>query len=321
MFVAAIILTINAILRIILRGLIDLEGHKTYSSREYAKIRKIWRSQFFIEGPLLVAVSLSIVDFYGPNGFIYAIGSVMLGHIIVTPLIFPFAEIPMLQKLIKRNKVKKFVRGQAQGPVVTLEQSSEYWLKPNFKMAQSAIRQIRNYGLAMFVLPFFPFMVVFYLVLSIEFYWVAKFVLVKRSNKLIAYDSRLFRKLIDELFVCVGLFVVGCIVRDSVFNFINLRPFEIRGLHLLLLGLILILYFTRAKNIVKFFLPPTVLSNQTYFETVQQDPNSYYLSNPAYPKDMLLWRKEKGPLENAFSNMTKRPANLAANMWTNDYTY
>ena len=204
---------------------------------------------------------------------------------------------------------------------MTLSQASKYWLKPVFKMSSSCNRQIRNYGLAMFVIPFFPFMVIFYLVLSIEFYWVAKFVLVKRSNKLIAYDSRLFRKLIDELFVCVGLFVVGCIVRDSVFNFINLRPFEIRGLHLLLLGILIIIYFTRAKNVVKFFLPPTTLSNQTYFETVQQDPNSYYLSNPAYPKDMLLWRKTKGPMDNAFSNMTSKPANLSNNMSSNNYNY
>ena len=78
LLVTVSIMLANQGLRQAIRALVENEHHKTYSSQNYYKTRKIWRSQFIIKGILPAAVAISLMDFYGTNGFIYTITTLML---------------------------------------------------------------------------------------------------------------------------------------------------------------------------------------------------------------------------------------------------
>jgi hypothetical protein len=279
-----IILLFNSSLRQFVREMIMQERHSSYHSQDLKKIRILWRAQFVNKGILIALVAICLMDFYGPNGFIYTIFSIMITYMVMTPITFPFLQCKMLYRLWVKKKIERFAENRSDRPVKTMQQAIHYWLKPNFKMASCGNRFIRNFAFCLFVLPIFPLISILYIVLAIQFYWTAKFVLVKRTNKTISYSARLTRKLTDELFLCVAVFIIGCMLRDGAYNYINLNSFHLRWYHVGLLLFVLVLYFARARNLVKLFLPAKVYSNQTYFETMTKNSNSYYLCNPAYPK-------------------------------------
>ena len=287
-----VVLSANSGMRQGIRELIRLERHSSYHSQDRTKIRKLWRAQFINKGVLIAVAALCLLDFYGPNGFIYTIFSIMITYMVMTPLTFPFLQCMMLYRLWMKRKITKFIEGRSPGPVKTMQQAFQYWLKPNFKMASCGNRFIRNFGFCLFVLPIFPFIAVLYLVLAIEFYWIAKFILVKRTNKVIGYSSRLTRKLTDELVLALSLFVIGIMLRDSVYNYVNLNTFSLRWYHIILLITVLLLYLLKGFNIVKLFLPERVYSSDTYFETIRRDPNTYYMKNPAYVKEDVFAKEE-----------------------------
>lgn len=296
-----IILLVNSSLRQLIREMIMQERHSSYHSQDRTKIRILWRAQFVNKGVLVALAAICLMDFYGPNGFIYTIFSIMITYMVMTPITFPFLQCKMLYRLWVKKRIEKFATGRQDKPVKTMQQAIHYWLKPNFKMASCGNRFIRNFAFCLFVLPIMPLISILYIVLAIEFYWTAKFVLVKRTNRTIAYSARLTRKLTDELVLCLAVFVVGCMLRDGVYNYINLNDFHLRWYHIILLLIILVFYFTRARNIMRFFLPAKVYSNQTYYETMTKNANSYYLCNPAYPKQNLLAKGKRNGIVDEFT--------------------
>ena len=86
LFVTVSIMLANQGLRHAIRALVENEHHKTYSSQTYYKTRKMWRAQFIIKGILPAAVAISLMDFYGTNGFIYTITTLMITQAIIVPL-------------------------------------------------------------------------------------------------------------------------------------------------------------------------------------------------------------------------------------------
>lgn len=286
-----VIMYVNMGLRQALRQLIGFEAHHTYSERDAEKCRRIWRAQFTIKALLPCSVSFFLMDFFGNNGFIYSIMNLMISYMITTPFTFLYLQIMPTVKLINKFRVTRFIQEKAKKPARTLEQAMKYWLKPNPKMSSSHSLQIRNFAYCLFVMPIFPFATVLYIFQALEMYWVVKMSILQRSNNLIAYSSKLCRKLNDELILCLVMFILGCIVRDSVGNYLSLREFELRPVHLSMALVVFFLYITKAKNVLHIVLlrknKTTQCCKHTYLDIIAREPSSYYLSNPAYPKEWL----------------------------------
>jgi hypothetical protein len=142
--------------------------------------------------------------------------------------------------------------------------------------------QIRNFAYCLFVMPIFPFATVLYIFQAVEMYWVVKWMIVRNSNKVIRFSSRLSRKLVDEFILCILLFILGCMLRDTVSNYIQLKSFRIRPLHIGLLIGVYCLFVTKVKNLFWMWVPKKQNSPLGYMQTLRKEPHSYVLANPAY---------------------------------------
>ena len=158
-------------------------------------------------------------------------------------------------------------------------------------------RVIRNCAIVMFLVPIMPAAIFYFILMTCIFYWVNKYILVRRSNKLISYSTKICVVLVDELELCLAMFVLGCATRDFSYDYIFLMPIRIRALHVGMMVTIVLMHWLNIKQYILLLLPLPVFPVVGYDDLIRQDPNSYYLSNPAYDKTELTQGRRRRRLD------------------------
>jgi len=286
LLVAVIIFLINQCMRVVLKKLSVFEKKYTFTSRELMITHKLWKIQFITAVLMPATAVVILMDFYGKTGFVNTMISVLAVYVVLPPMAYLGLDVMGWYKWCMRKRIKAFAKGENKA-YITLEHAKAYWLKAEFVMSFCYSRVVRNFAICMFLLPIMPICVFFFLVMTFIFYWVNKYILVKRCNKLIGYSTKLCTILVDELELCVALFILGCAVRDFSVDYPRLGGVLIRPLHCVLIAIILIAHWLNLKRYLLRFLPVNEAPKVLYSELIRQDPNSYYLSNPAYNKEEL----------------------------------
>lgn len=281
--IALVVFAINQIMRQVLKLLANFEKKNTYTARELMITHKLWKVQFVTAVFMPVGAAIGLMDTYGKNGLIYTMSAVLIVYVVLPPTAYMTLDVMLYFKMFMRWRIKGFTEGQ-NSQYITLKDAMKYWLKAEFVMSFGYSRVVRNLGIVMFLVPIMPIAVLFFVMMTFVFYWVNKYILVYRSNKLIGYSTKLCRQMIDELEICIGLFVCGIVFRDISSDYPNLRDVSLRPLHIFLGLLVFVLHYFNLKSYLKNFLPIPKTPEVLYSELINFDPNSYYLSNPAYDK-------------------------------------
>lgn len=230
--------------------------------------------------------AITMMDFFGKHGFILTFSALLIIYMTLPPFVYMVLDVKMYYNAFMRKRVRDFVSSKNLS-IHTLESAKKYWRKADFIMSFCYSRVVRNLAMNMFLLPIMPLSSIFFLVITSIFYWVNKYILIQRSSKLIPYSTKLCNQMIDEVELCLMLFVLGCIFRDGIYQFIHLEEIRVRVLHIVVLVLIVLAYMYNLKKKINRFLPAAKVPSVSYEDMIQSDPNSYYLLNLAYNKDEL----------------------------------
>lgn len=284
--IALVIFAINQLMRLFLKLLAAYESKNTFTSRELMITHKLWKVQFVTAVFMPVGASLGLMDTYGKNGLIYTMTAVMMVYVILPPMTYMTCDAMLYFKMFMRWRIRGFSEGK-NSHYITLQGAMKHWLKSDFVMSFGYSRVVRNLAIVMFLVPIMPISVLFFVLMTVIFYWVNKYIVVYRSNKLISYSTKLCRKMIDELEICLAMFVCGIIYRDVSSDYGNLRELSFRPLHIVLGVIVSGIHIFSLKVIIKKILPHPKAPDVFYSDLIKFDPNSYYLSNPAYDKQEL----------------------------------
>lgn len=192
--------------------------------------------------------------------------------------------------------------------------ANELFERESFDIALKYTEICKNLSLSMFFLPMIPFVAVIGLVINIAAFFMAKYILSKRSNSKHKYSSELAKHMTDEFELCLLLYTCGLITMELMLAYTGQTPFTIRpvtlGLFIFALASSVLLdssmyqdwiwhkFFEKKKNVDSFPLG--------YDEMKQLDADDYDLTEPLNRKKAL--KKEWIDLKEYWKHRTAKLA-------------
>lgn len=283
LFISSVIFLVDFILQFILRTLVNLEKPLTVTNQHLYTAKKIWKMSFLTSGLVPLLLSLNFFNFFGPNGLVSSVNSILLINTFMSPSLSLMGNPWIIIKHFQRNQLRKKAE---KGEFIhkTQGQANMIFERANYQMMFKYPVILKNTALALFFLPMVPWTPIYTLLLIGFWYWAEKFVLVKFSNKKQTYSAYISRKLIPDLELCVDLFGIGVIVNDVLIELAKLNNPHLRWEHIVILVLVaasMFLNFT--KFIANRFMQLKKATGvpDTYIDIKNEDPNDYDISNPA----------------------------------------
>ena len=296
--VSGIITIIDYIIQWVFGYLGKHEKVTTISDNKRNLTRKIWKMQFVASGIIPAAVAVILMNWYGNGGMTFTIHFIFIFQLLLTPFSICWLDPVLWWKWYTQSRVRKFIATRVSGKVCTQEEANEIFLKDDFNLPFCYSLMLKNTALACFFATIFPLGIVYLAFQMFVYYWCFKYMLVHLSNKTKSFSDRISRDLIEDLEICVEMFVLGMIYEELVRRFIRIDGLYFNLIHVALLVIVVIYYEFNLKRFSTDFLREASLTNSTFYQLKVNDPNSYYLSNPASIKTMRSGNKQPGSIFN-----------------------
>ena len=277
--ISAFIFAVDLILQQILLIVSKWEKRENLTQEHLKAASKVWKVQFLASSVVPLLVSLNMFNFYGPNGLVSAMSTQFLTNIFLTPIVEVIGGGDLLRRLRMRSLANQLKENK---PVVmTQTEANEIHLDRTFQMYEKYALILKNVSMGFFYMPLIPMASVYLIIFLIIMFWTEKYILLRRSNKIIMYSGEISRFMIDQMefmliLYCLGLYVEQNIARLSRLSSPHLSVMDI----FFLIALISI----RFSEILRNIATPKVREDNddiTYEQIKKEDFNDYDISNPA----------------------------------------
>ena len=276
-------LILNTILGKLITYMIDFNGLPSETNFTLTKVKLIWRSQFVMKAIIPAVAASLVLDIYGQNGYIYTVFSNIIKYALVVPIMARIFNVDVWAASYERSQVETFIKNVKDGSKFTVKEACKKWVDDVFFASSLLTKYLRSLATVVFVAPVFPIVSLMYPVLGIQTHYSYKFALLRQSKKGPAFADKILAETVDEMFLCVICFILGCVFRDFSFGLNEFARFSIRPIHVMLLLLMIVLMTLKTRKLVKLSIPHIDKSNAPKFsELLKRSLPTYAFCNPAY---------------------------------------
>jgi len=191
----------------------------------------MYKLQFSTNALVPLSMSLITLNLFGRAGLMQTIDGIFQANIVLIPLVKLFLDIPYIYKLWKKKLIRDFVREGKGGPY-TLHEALETYRKMNWQISYRYAYMFKSFAMCIFYSSVYPLGVLYTIPILLIYYWIEKYRLVRRSNKLVKYSNYIAEQAFTELRICLVLFCVstphnpkiGIMLKEFLTNLYNLSP-------------------------------------------------------------------------------------------------
>ena len=277
-----VIVVIDEILEWLIGKMADFSRPRTFTEKHKIIASTLWKLQFLNNAIIPLLYSWTILNFFGRNGLVEKMNSVLMASIFMTPILKIFLDKDNIWKGCKIRAVKNFIK-TGKGIPYTQKEANEVFEKEAWGISKNYASVIKSFMVAIFYLPLIPLSVFYNLFYLLVFYWVTKYDLVKRSNKIFRFTNQISQQLIPEFKWSLLVFTLGLILEQFIMQFMNLREIELSEFLLFSLFAVLIFPFIDIDLFIKPCVPRKAEKNALagFQVAKRQNVQDYDFMNPA----------------------------------------
>lgn len=255
---------------------------KTFTEEHMMIFRILWVLQFMTNAIIPVFYAATMVNFFGQGGLIEMINGIYISNLWLNPLIRLFIDTDQWGKYFARSRIENFSM-TLKGQIYTQYEANEAFEKLQWKISSAHAFMIKTFALGLFFTPLFPLSVPYTVAIMFIYYWVEKWILLNRCNKIYRFSGAISQIVIRHIPDCMLIFSLGFILEENVINYVNLRGFRISIINLLLFVFSLFVYLFDFGFLIECFVKNyDEEGKDTKYDQMRFDVTSDYdLVNPA----------------------------------------
>lgn len=255
---------------------------KTFTDEHLMIFRVLWVLQFMTNAIIPVFYAATMVNFFGQGGLIEMINGIYISNLWLNPLIRLFLDKDQWEKYCARRRVDKFAR-TLKGRIYTQHEANEAYENLQWQISTAHAFMVKTFALGLFFTPLFPLSIPYTVAIMFIYYWVEKWILLNRCNKIYRFSGRISQVVIRHIPDCMLIFSLGFILEENVINYVNLRGFRISIINLLLLVFSLFVFLFDFGFLIECFVKnyDEEGKDKKYDEMIFDVTSDYDLVNPA----------------------------------------
>ena len=220
-----LIMVIDEILILTVMRVADYARPRTFTEKHKIVASTLWKLQFMNNAIVPLLYSWTILNFFGRNGLVEKMNSVLLAAIYMSLVFRILLHKYRVWKIFRIASVKRFIK-TGKGTIYTQKEANEIFEKLAWGISRNYASVIKSFMVSVFYLPIIPLSVFYNLGFLLVFYWVCKFNLTKRSNKIFRFSNQISTELIPQFKWSLPIFVLGLFSERVVILFMNLMDIE-----------------------------------------------------------------------------------------------
>lgn len=255
---------------------------KTFTQEHVIIFKILWVLQFLTNALIPVFYSTTMMNYFGEGGLVEMINGIYISNLWLNPLIRIFIDKDYLEKLWERRKVEKFVKTN-KGKIYTQFEANEIFEDLQWQISAAHAFMLKSFAVGLFFTPLFPLSIPYTFFVMFIYYWIEKWILFNRCNKIYKFGSRISKVVVNYIPVCMLIFSLGFILEENVIRYVNLQGFKISILDTFLLGFSLAIFIIDFSYVVECFVGDYEEEgkDRRYSDMKFDNTSDYDLVNPA----------------------------------------